>query len=398
MRTFIVTFIFILTPVVNFAQGISGTWSTASSNGLGWGRGLNANVIGGKIFVTGGGADSAYEYNPLTDSWTVPKAKGTCTRREFGTSSVVNNKIYVIGGGDYNFKYLNTLEVFDPSTNSWTTPVTTGYIKPCYEAASGVVNEKIYFIAGKTQQNDTFGISKNISVFDPAINNWTSPNTTGTYTPRSGVSISVVENKIYVFGGWDSTGKATNKLEVFDPQQHSWTTPSTTGTPYPRVDFTSDVIDGKIFVFGGSGPGQYTLEVFDPATNVWSTVKTTGIYTPRYGLASTTLYGKIYAIGGCFGMNLNTNEIFTLNTNNVEISSKKPGINIFPNPAVGKIIIYSIPQSTIQITDITGRILRSIQSQSDQEEVDLSKFPNGTYFVKTTDSKGNSSTAKFVKE
>jgi hypothetical protein len=82
----------------------------------------------------------------------------------------------------------------------------------------------------------------------------------------------------------------------------------------------------------------------------------------------------------------------------VQNIDKKTNFIFFPNPVSQKITVESQPDSKIEIINITGNILKEIQSNSDQEEIDVSELPGGIYLIKAADRKGNISTAKFIKE
>ena len=89
--------------------------------------GLSTSVVGGKIYAIGGGNDAGgnfvlflavEKYDPLTDTWT--KKADMPTGRDYLGTSVVNGKIYAVGGfGGANLDFLPTAEVYDVNTNTW---------------------------------------------------------------------------------------------------------------------------------------------------------------------------------------------------------------------------------------------------------------------------------------
>ena len=312
----------ILLSSAAFAQE-SGTWATKSSTGFTPRSDLASSAVSNKIYVIGGDDNAGNPtsivevYDVVTGTWSAPSTTGTFVVRDGLTTAVINGKIYVMGGYNGTAYAVNKLDVFDPATNAWTSPTTTGTFTGRGGLTSGVVNGKIYVIGGTNAGPNT--LVSAVEVFDPATNTWSTATTTGTFTPRTYLTASVVNGKIYVMGGINGSGTALNTLEVFDPATNIWSTPTTTGTFSPRLDLASAVINGKIYVIGGQKGNSYlnTFEVFDPATNIWSTPATTGTFTSRNGLGASVVNGVIYAMGGYNGYTLNTNEAYTPNVSTV---------------------------------------------------------------------------------
>ena len=87
--------------------------------------GLTTSVVDGKIYAIGGGKTpygkylSTLEvYDPTTDTWTTKADMPTA--RFFHSTSVVNGKIYAIGGAPYAEASVPTVEEYDPATDTWT--------------------------------------------------------------------------------------------------------------------------------------------------------------------------------------------------------------------------------------------------------------------------------------
>ena len=93
-----------------------------------------SGVVNGKIYVIGGrtghgfilsatNTDVVEEYNPVNDSWSVPKERMP-TARSGGASGSDGRRIYV-AGGEVTTKDLvgafKSVEAYDPVTNSWMT-------------------------------------------------------------------------------------------------------------------------------------------------------------------------------------------------------------------------------------------------------------------------------------
>ena len=86
----------------------------------------------------------------------------------------------------------------------------------------------------------------------------------------------------------------------------------------------------------------------------------------------------------------------SISTGIEEISNNN--INVYPNPASEFITFdLSVASSTIQLFDITGKTLRTINSNKNKFSVSLNLLTNGIYFYSISDVKGNVlATNKFV--
>lgn len=168
------------------------------------------------------------------------------------------------------------------------------------ELTSSIVNNKIYCIGGYTGNNS----NKN-ECYDVITNIWETK--TNMTTARYQLSSSVVDNKIYCIGG--NNGSDLNKNECYDPSTNSWSTKANMSTA--RRAFTSSVVDDKIYCIGGYSSGNLNKnECYNPITNTWSTKA--NMTTARHSLSSSVINNKIYCIGGDNGSYLNTNECYVV--------------------------------------------------------------------------------------
>lgn len=215
-----------------------------------------AVTVNGRIYVIGGFAtgmwtpvNSVYEYDPGLNKWTekarMPTARGALS------AGVVDGKIYAIGGAFKKFFRLTNTganEVYDPKTNEWDKRVNLP--TPRDHLTVSVVNGKLYAIGGRIDVNYNRNLNVN-EVFDPKANRWETQSAMP--TPRSGITSQAVHGKIYVFGG--ETGAGTfNRNEVFDPKSNEWKTMEP--MPHPCHGLGSAVVEGKIhLITGGPNPG-----------------------------------------------------------------------------------------------------------------------------------------------
>jgi N-acetylneuraminic acid mutarotase len=250
---------------------------------------LSTSVVDGKIYAIGGvgGLKKVEEYDPATDIWT--EKADMPTGRVFYASSAVDGKIFAIGGDTYwpGGTTIATVEEYDPATDTWTQKADMP--APRGALSTSAVNGKIYAIGG--YHNHSGSYVSTVEEYDPATNTWTQK--ADMPTARSWSSTSVVDGKIYAIGGEGGL----ERVEEYDPVTDTWTKKA--DIPAPRSLHTS-VVDEKIYAFGGNatrgGAPTSTLTQYDPATDTW-TVKD-DMPVRMLGVATSVVGGRIYIIGG----------------------------------------------------------------------------------------------------
>ncbi|MBA7471557.1 N-acetylneuraminate epimerase [subsurface metagenome] len=296
----IITIVLVLAlGLASVSLAAEGIWTTKADMPTGrWD--LSTCVVDGKIYAIGGASGYAYEalrtveeYDPATDTWTTKSEMPTA--RQGLSTSVVNGKIYAIGGGasvsigNYSgTRTFSTVEEYDPGTDRWTTksemPTARGF------HSASVVDGRIYVIGGSP--SIPFSGILALEVYEPATDTWTRKGD----IPRASItsSTSVVDGKIYDIGG-EGSGR---RVEEYDPVTDTWTQKA--DMPTHRTDLSTSVLDGKIYAIGGDSGSSFlivaTVEVYDPATDTWTTAP--DMPTARSGPRTSVVDGKIYAIGG----------------------------------------------------------------------------------------------------
>ena len=175
--------------------------------------------------------------------------------------------------------------------------------------ATAVVGNKIYLIGGTLYEDvkpnkavrGPYGIST-VEMYDTWTNTW--QKVADMPTPRHGAKTAVVNNTIFVFGGWNGKdGDFANRkypvsVEAYNPQTDTWIQKKE--MPISRVEFDLGVVDGKIYIIGGAmRAGEERIgrvDVYNPTTDTW--VKGREMPTPRAILGVGVVGNRIYAIGG----------------------------------------------------------------------------------------------------
>ena len=157
---------------------------------------------------------------------------------------------------------------------TWSSPKVKGTPPgPRESHAAVVIQEKMYVFGGwdaasvKETYNDVYSL-------DLIENRWEKVITQGmTPSPRAGMSAVADDAKAYFFGGVDKSGTFSDDLYMLDTRTMNWFKPSTAGSlPAVRADHTANLVGNKMYVFGGqSDAGEHAdLWVLDLNSLTWS--------------------------------------------------------------------------------------------------------------------------------
>ena len=314
------------TPPVSETRGNSLRFSTAQ-----WTRkkdmptaryDFSTSVVDGKIFAIGGqirlerdkfgeqALSKVEMYDPETDTW--EQRTNMPTPRSAVSTSVVDGKIFAIGGDQaekikvprgysWKTKKLTTVEMYDPATDTWTQkadmPTPRSYL------STSVMDGKIYAIGGMSNSNEQWRL-ETVEVYDPATDTWAK--TESINKARSCAAISVVSGEMYAIGGRGWSGIQSEpdpylaSVEVFNLKANQWQ--EITEMPTPRTSHTASIVDGKVYVIGGyvQEDKEYknlaTIEIYDPATDRWT--QAPDMLIGRSGHTTEVIDGQIYIFGG----------------------------------------------------------------------------------------------------
>jgi N-acetylneuraminic acid mutarotase len=213
-------------------------------------------TFGGRIkpteyaFIPEGYLGVTEVYNPKTDTWVTKTSMPT--NRCGLSANVVDGKIYLTGGIKYydRFPYVslvNETEVYDPQTDSWTTENPIPNAVSNY--ASAVIDNKIYVIGGA---NITHLVTYN-QVYDPESNTWTEAKPIPTAVRYAGGAATrggYAPKRIYVIGG-DTTEfpYGLNLTQIYDPKKDAWI--CGTPMPTPRDRLAVAVTNDILYAIGG---------------------------------------------------------------------------------------------------------------------------------------------------
>lgn len=218
--------------------------------------------------------------------------------------SVIDGKLYVLGGFGIGGNAPGLVYEYDPGADRWTKkknmPVAV------HHQAQVPLNAKLYVFGGCLKGISGEGGTQNAWEYDPVADSWRA--LAPIPVKRCSAIAEAVDGKIYLIGGLEpmENGRGTRVTglnQMYDPASNTWS--SRSPMPTTRNHAFSGAVNGKIYVIGGRlGAGNIpattnidTVEEYDPATNLWGTVRER-MPTPRSGGGYATCNGRIYAGGG----------------------------------------------------------------------------------------------------
>ena len=224
----------------------TGTWENKTAMPT-WAIGMQANVINGKIYVIAGGQQEGYGvfqitksnwvYDPANDSWS--QMADIPTPVAFYASTVLDGKIYIIGGMDHYYyqyppsTYTNIVQIFDPETNQWNqgTPLPMNMSEMASAVTTGLQAPKRLYVVGGRAANYGYSAVNWTLVYDPETDNWSFG--ASMHIARRDISLATVDDKLYALGGVNSDQQWLVTNEVYIPAEYEIVTPtpSTTASP-----------------------------------------------------------------------------------------------------------------------------------------------------------------------
>ncbi|CDO94773.1 unnamed protein product [Kluyveromyces dobzhanskii CBS 2104] len=233
----------------------------------------HASTLCGNAFVIFGGDthkvneaglmdDDIYLFNINSHKWTIPSPQGPRPLGRYGhkisivAANQMKTKLYVFGG-QFDDTYFNDLAVFDLSSfrrpdSHWE------FIKPATFIPPPLTNHtmisfdhKLWVFGGDTPQ----GLTNELFIFDPAVNDWSVAQTTGTIPPPLQEHATVIYRDLMcVFGGKDSQDNYSNAVYFLNLKSLKWFKLPTFNNMIPRARSGHSLTllpNSKILVMGG---------------------------------------------------------------------------------------------------------------------------------------------------
>lgn len=313
------------TPVA----GINGEWVTATSLGNPR-KGVSLSVVDGKIYCIGG-INSSGElsnncncFDPSTNRWTTltPRPKVVANV----SSVVVRTKIYTLGGTTIlnSYEMNDTVYVYDTVNDSWEES-----LKPSGQQSANLLRHGAYY---KESENVIYSLTDTsyVAKYNISTNVWTFVTASSAYELDQGATTCYYNDRMYIIGGggYNNTGTIHKKMYMYDTNSNTMTELSS--LPASLSGAVAEAYNGFIYVFGGvtdkhtSTNSFYTgAYVYDIGADTWQTIDAKKLPTNRVWADSCLIDNHMYVIGGsqseipelCSSVNpspLGTNEMYTI--------------------------------------------------------------------------------------
>ncbi|XP_028417683.1 kelch-like protein 18 [Dendronephthya gigantea] len=198
--------------------------------------------------------------------------KAMCEARCRFDAVSVGDVVYFVGGM-CNDPHQKTLEMYYPNLaeneeeNDRMEQVQTPSPKlPRYDHCSTVLDGKIYFIGGCTRGHRAL---RDVECYDPDQNIWS--DVAPLLVPRTGACAVTLDERVIVIGG-SNLKDPLSSCEMYDRSQNKWENIAPMNEFRDRC--TAACFNNKIYVFGGSYGRvvQNSVECYNFKTNKWRVV------------------------------------------------------------------------------------------------------------------------------
>jgi len=309
----------------------SWTWSRVDAGGLqpSAREGHAAVEVGNKIFVFGGCVQGIRCFNDVhifdtdTLTWSQEPFTGDAPEPRGGHSAtLVGTDIFVFGGASSETTYGDAYKL-DLVQRHWTRAMPSGCpavpSRRTNHAAIADIHGRIYIVGGYDAESNFLNDVWILNVYAGNADNWEDsgtfpivwekPATTGQAPePREGHSLTLVDRKLVLFGGYTAAGAVANDVHLYNLDSSEWVSPPVSGAvlPAPRQAHSAARHGRDVVIAGGCSISEVHPECYN---DVWS-LDTIGMqwsrrssdmvsWFAREGHSAIFVRGRMFTFGGC---------------------------------------------------------------------------------------------------
>lgn len=312
------------TGIIKIDNSHDNKYDISTTNNPAARTGFAYTIYNDKLYIWGGvgGSGSTYYNNGyildlIKNTWST-MASSPLTARESCGYIKFESKLFIWGGKDGSNIY-NDGAIYDLDADSWTNISTCPLVGRCFPSIH-YYNGKIYIWGGIDSIASPWVTYNDGAIYDIATDSWSSITTTDAPTARCVDNSVLVDDKIYIFGGWyfDSGVKIRDDGAIYNITEDKWYDLS---LPTAKLALSSTIAldDNRIFIWGGMTDSSTYIKsgyIYDIITNTYNQITSSSL-NARYG-ATIGLNNERYVIifGGTDNTNsFNDGEIYDLTTN-----------------------------------------------------------------------------------
>ncbi|MGO8985384.1 MAG: Kelch repeat-containing protein [Terriglobales bacterium] len=271
----------------------------------------------------------------------------------YPAAGVLENEIYIVGGGVTYTEPTADVQVYNPATNTWSTGVPLP--NPIGAEAAAVVKNVLYIIGGSTDGGAT--ATNAVWAYSPKTKTWSAK--AAMPTARFGVVAVVDRNIVYVIDGYNGTFLTT--VESYNTTTDTWTEEAP--ELVAKEQFTAGLIGNTLVGFtivatdgiSANNVAMADNEGYNTGTNAWTSL--TADPTARTGACGGAIGPSLYVAGGYSTGTITLTESFKLSKNTWKTLADMPQATLLPGSAVYKGQLYCIGG----ITTFEGTLLGNVQ-------------------------------------
>lgn len=380
-------------PVAVTATVSSGPTLTVNSPSVCSGQSVNLTAGGATSYSwSSGQTTSSIAVTPTTaTSYTVYGTTASCTNSLVSNISVNPNPTVAVTSATVCSGQSANLNATGATTYSWssgqttsgisvtpaitTTYAVTGTTGGCTntKTTSVNVNPTPTVVVSVNSATICDGQSTTISASGASTYSWSSGQTT------SSIAVSPSSNTSYSVTG--STGSCSNTQVT-----------NIVVNPTPVVTVNSpNICVGQTATLTGTGAASYT---FNPGNITGNPVAVNPTITTTYSVIGTNSFN-------CSSTAISTVSV-SLCTGVQEIPViVESAIKVYPNPAENYIEVYntiSTTKTTVNVYDVTGKLITTKEAIFYKEYVDMSKYSKGLYFIEIMEGDKRIFKTKIIKQ
>jgi len=279
-------------------------------------QGHAAVEVGRKVYVIGGCVQEIRCFNDVhvfdtgSHTWTEEKISGDAPEPRGGhTATLLGAEIFIIGGANSEETF-GDVHRLDLETRQWIRADLGEGPKPAKRtshATAADASGRLYVYGGYDADGNFLDDIWSLKVSGDEVQ-WARAVPTGEVPQaREGHSLTLVDQKLVLFGGYTADGKDVNDVHVYDPSSQRWSELELAGNaPQPRQAHSAARHGHEVIVAGGCDVSGARPECFNDVWSLslidlrWKQRSAAGnAWKPREGHSSSFVGGRLFSFGGC---------------------------------------------------------------------------------------------------